>query len=142
MFFISGPSAWRWETSGGAGISVDVEAVSEGVLKLFDPARKRQTFLYGEVGARLSTPGLKLPILGGIIGKLLSGHVLNGSGSPTSFWNEGTIFKGGAPPRIASLPAPTSPDPVCWAMWARRRRSRAGRSASSCADSIRRPSPR
>lgn len=77
-------------------MSIDVVAVSGGVLKLFDPGGKRQVFHFGGVGAGLSTPGLKIPKLGGIIGKLLSGRALNGSGGPTSLWNDGTVYKGAA----------------------------------------------
>lgn len=39
---VSGRSAWRWETSGGLGASIDVVALSGGVLKLFDPSGQRQ----------------------------------------------------------------------------------------------------
>lgn len=96
MFFVSGPSAWRWETSGGGGISLDVVAMSGGVLKLFDPKAKRQVFHYGGVGAGLSTPGLKVPKLGGTIGRWLTGRSFNGSGAATSLWNDGFIMKGTA----------------------------------------------
>lgn len=86
-------SAWTWETSGGGGFSVDVVAMTGGVMKLFNPRHQEEVFHYGGIGAGLSTPGLKVPKLGGAIGRLLAGRALNASGASTELWNTGVIFK-------------------------------------------------
>ena len=84
-----------FDTSGSLGASIDILAVEGGVIKLFDPGHRVDTrrppviFHYGGVGAGISTPGLKVPGLGGKMASRLVGKALNGGGSATSMWNEG-----------------------------------------------------
>lgn len=89
-------SGWTWETSGSGGFSVDVVAMTGGVMKLWNAQHNEEVFHYGGIGGGISTPGLKVPKVGGLIGRLFSSKMLNASGAGTELWNTGVVFKTGA----------------------------------------------
>lgn len=99
MIQLAERSAWEFDTSGSGGLSLDVVCGEGGVVKLYDPphrtnkARPPVVFHYGGIGAGLSTPGLKIPKIGGAIARQLVGKALNGAGAATSLWNEGWIYR-------------------------------------------------
>ncbi|QYE36141.1 hypothetical protein KZX46_09495 [Polymorphobacter sp. PAMC 29334] len=93
MIHLVEASKWAFKTSGSGGFSIDIVAATGGIVELFDPTGKEQHFYYGGVGAGISTPGLKVPKLGSVVGRLLTSRALNGSGGTTGMWNTGTVYK-------------------------------------------------
>ena len=89
---LAGRSKWTFSTSGGGGLSIDVVAASGGTLEFNDPNRQPVRFHFGALGAGLGF-GVKIPKLGGLIGKLLSSRSVSGSGSTFAMRNEGVIFQ-------------------------------------------------
>ena len=86
-------SGWTWDTSGTAGFSIDVLAMTGGLLQLKNPSRQVVPFHFGAIGAGLSTPGVKVPGLGKGIARMLSGRALNATGAPSALSNWGVVFK-------------------------------------------------
>jgi hypothetical protein len=76
-------SAWKFVTSSGFGVSLEVAATG-GKIVLRNPQGKEVNFYYGAVGAGLSTPSLKLPKLG----KLKK----SGGGSAANFPSKGAVY--------------------------------------------------
>ncbi len=88
-------SGWEFVTSGSGGVSIDILAIEGGVVDLRDTASVVQRFRFGGVGAGLSTPGIRVPRLGSSLGRLLSHRAVNGSGSITTLYNQGGVYKTG-----------------------------------------------
>lgn len=88
-------SKWKFSTSGSAGFSLDVVAVSGGVIDFIDPDEKTESFHFGGIGAGFGTPGIKIPKFGSFLSRIISGRFLNSSGSTTEQMNKGVLFKTG-----------------------------------------------
>ena len=89
--FLGHRSAWKYETSGGAGGSWGVYAGETGQIVLDDPAGKQVTFTYAGFGIGPGL-GVRLPWgVSGLIGKIIA-RELAGGASTFAMPSSGDVF--------------------------------------------------